>query len=685
MAKVTSTSKATARIDQMFAELLSQPLPDALDALIWRGATNNADATPFERFAARQLVEAGAGEIRAIAAEHEIQLIKLTTTNMFWMRFDDDLEGLQRDVVLSVEAALNRLAFVHLDAREKDGGIGLMATADERFCYQSMMDAMHMVSQHAGFIDRRDKDENPLRTIHGVSATRGGNWDASTRFGAICERLMLPFRLEYRYDIDTVSGALAVRCGVPTAMMFPVTGYDFEAGHPIGLHDRRPAWAASYAMRLAGLLAMAAFKSSLNITDVTVSCHAGSINGDCVLSLQFDRTPFMMGVVPKLLGKELDEASLDDDPLEIYRMLSPRQYSLRFGAGRCLMPVEPLPMAPALAARRLPVWRDERLLPPDLQTLLRADRACELDVMKDNGAVKGSEVSEIISANEDSPLTASIELESVLLRLEDAERQAALAEGAVDGDESGELHDAQGRVIKPLYCEHPLMRLMVSLDGDDPDVRYRKIPDALFDARLLLGRLNREAGNKERALAEEEECARIAFTTAQPFIDLSMTYAEIDEDYEKAADALTRALAVAVMPVDIAFIYYRLAYALWQTGSLREALACYVKVLDYPSMSFCENARTEIRDLKASADGLEEPQSLEEAAQILRAAGIPVAPVHSAVTVLTKAAMGLVDAGFPRAADETVWFLGRLVEGDVLSSMAPSLRWGVGPEVTPTE
>lgn len=48
---------------EILRSILSQPLPDTLDMIIWHGVTNSAQASPFERFAARLLVEAGAAGI----------------------------------------------------------------------------------------------------------------------------------------------------------------------------------------------------------------------------------------------------------------------------------------------------------------------------------------------------------------------------------------------------------------------------------------------------------------------------------------------------------------------------------------------------------------------------------------------------------------------------------------------
>lgn len=694
------------RIGELFTHVLRLPLPDALDALIWRGATQQEGATDFERFAARQLIEAGAGEIRGIAAQHRLELVRLTMTNMFWIRCDETLEGLQRDAVLAVEAALNRMSFVEIVAREHDNDMGMLATPSERECYTAADLSMHMTGTHMTFIDDCAREENPWLAVGGARAQRGGNWDAHTRFAGVCERLRLPFRLEYRCDVDVDSGEMAVLCSVPTGMMFPSGRLNEQDMHE-DIRDLRGSYAASYALRLAFLMAHTAFCSSLNVTCANVTCTSGSLSGDPLLSLRFDRRSFAMHARVAAESGALDNPLLDNDPLAIYHLLAPDDHRIRFGADRELLPVEPLPEPVPLAAQRVALCLDERPLPESLRALVRADMARELDVMDDDEVVPRSEIADIVRENEDSPLTASIELESVLLRLEDAVQgsdtsddeadEAAAAEfaaqlseeysiltahdGTVDFAASGPTpacgtaSHSPGR-IKSLYCERPLMRLIVGIDGNDDTIRYERVPDAMFDAKLLLGRIDRESGNRDRALGEQRECIQLAPTTAQAYIDMSMTYAQIDEDYDEAADMLIRALRTAVMPADIAFCYYRLAYAMWQQESYDIALACYTKALECPGTPFYAAAQSEMNEL-VSAIGRESYVTTSNAADgVLEAAGIPVAPVPAVVNLIARAVVGLVDAGFPLAADEGAWFLGRLMEGDTGTAVSDSLRLG---------
>ena len=88
------------RIVEIFQNMQNKPLADALDEIIWRGTTNSNTASPFERFAARQLIEAGAGQIREITAEHNLDVVQLDSTGQFWMRFNrNEITGLQPPAV----------------------------------------------------------------------------------------------------------------------------------------------------------------------------------------------------------------------------------------------------------------------------------------------------------------------------------------------------------------------------------------------------------------------------------------------------------------------------------------------------------------------------------------------------------------------------------------------------------
>ena len=216
--------------------------------------------------------------------------------------------------------------------------------------------------------------------------------------------------------------------------------------------------------------------------------------------------------------------------------------------------------------------------------------------------------------------------------------------------------------------------LMVNVEGKATD-RYWKLPDAVYNAHGALSRLNRELGERDKAVVQSEEMMRLAPTTARGAIELSLDYTDVGEDYAGSADALIRGLKTALMPIDVGFMYYRLGYALWKTNSHKAGLACYAMVLSMPEGPFHDRSRDEANQLLAEM-GEEELPDRGRAEQTLRAAGIPVAPPLALLEQLAKVAIMLVDAGFPLAADEAVWLLGIMQPADVLPALRRSLRWG---------
>lgn len=657
------------RIGEVILNLLDGPLPDALDALIWRGTTQQGQASGFERFAARQLVEAGAADVRAIAAAHNVTLVRLGSTSLFWLRFDDDVSPEQRATLLAVEAALNRLWFVEWAAGAADGGTGMLQAFDERFCAQAAQGALREISRNAGAVAQRERADNPYRTIRGAEGARGGIWDVSTRFVDTCERLKLPFRLEYRFDTDLDAGVMAVRFTVPSANAFPSSRmgergwYDARAG--------RPACAAAYAIRLVGLMAQVAFASSVRVMAVDVTEHEDGLAGRPLLSLGFDRTPFLMEAFPPLKDGRLDNPMFDDDPLAVLNVLKPVRHAVRFAGDRGLCEITPLPVHASLAAKRQEVWCDRRPLPEPLRGLLRADTVAELDVMHDGAVVGDDEVRAILEENEESPLIASVQLEAVLSRI-----------GEIGLDEQGRL---------PLYCAYPMARLIVSLDSGmgagsvlpdaeplrSADTRYWKAPDAAYGAHLWLSRFARQEGDADRGLAEALQCLSLAPTTARAYIEVAVCHAE-QEQYAQAAETLTQGLRVALLPGDFLYMYYRLAYALWRIGRTNEAVACYTMVLREPNTALAETARGELAELRQQIDDTRPPMAVDEAEQVLHAANIPVSPTGAALDAMAAAAVGLTDAGVPMAAHDAVWLMSRhMRNSDVYDSMAASLRDGV--------
>ena len=149
-----------------------------------------------------------------------------------------------------------------------------------------------------------------------------------------------------------------------------------------------------------------------------------------------------------------------------------------------------------------------------------------------------------------------------------------------------------------------------------------QIEDIGQAARSSLSRIYRDMGDLDAAEAQARACIELAPTSAPAYNDLITCFAEGDH-YDRIIDVAREALRVAVTGNDIAYVYYRLAFAYWQTGRLPEALACYLRVPESSPMG--EAALRERNDL-VSEMGNSVPGSDWDPTACLRTAGVPWPP-----------------------------------------------------------
>ncbi|WP_300627676.1 lipopolysaccharide assembly protein LapB [uncultured Adlercreutzia sp.] len=656
----TAADEGTKTTRDVLQEFTSAPLPDAVDGLLFRMSmadpADPASSSGFEQYAARLLSDADAPRLRAIAVEHPIELRRLNTTGLFWSVFDDStISAADRGTILRIESILDRLAMVS-KALEDGEGVAWVNQFSEGQCSELDWTALRSIAAEAPeYLSAAERD-NKLDTQYGTTGTRGGNWDLSTRFATACEAMVLPFRLEYRFVCDSASGTIVADVSVPTADVFPKSRFDAATGQWVDCSAQRGAAAASYALRLAALIASAAFGSSVGVTHVVVNGKEGSIAGLTCLSLEFARIPFTMGTIAKIRGGEFSAPETEYDPQALLAMLFLQNSVLEFGEDGALQPVEALPVE--LKVNRTPVAEDSRPLPEDLRNLLHADIVSDLDVMSEQDAALGARYRAIMDEKDDSLLLAVAQLEDIV----------AETDKPLDPPEN-----AEGDPLKLLYCENVFARYLVSIVESDPSVRYRRASDIGQAARSSLSRIYRDMGDLNAAEAQARVCIDLAPTSAPAYNDLITCYAEGDH-YDRIIDVAKEALRVAVTGNDIAYVYYRLAFAYWQTGRLLEALACYLRVPESSPMG--EAGLRERNDLIAEM-GNNVPGSDWDSTATLRTAGVPLAPLDDVMEVVGRALIGLCDADMPLAAAPLASLVASTQRNDILHAVAASLRQGV--------
>lgn len=634
-------SMPTLTVADILDTLLESSYPDALDALVYRGGKNRASG--FERYASRSLAQAGAELVRPIAATHDIDIRRLGSTGLFWTGCDKrELTDEQIDTIQAVEGALNRLVFAEQCLGEDSSPMvgGLTEGACERAALSSLCSFASVAERLMRGCDRK----SDYMELAGAQASRGGEWDLRTRFAVAAEGLRAPFNFDYAFNCDAASGVFAVQATVPVAGAFP---FQSEAER----NDAR----AAYSLRLAMALAAVAFGAGVGVVRAIVTVRERNIDGPAIVSLEFSRQLFTMQLMPALQSGAILEASLS--PGELIEAFSPRALHMETGELGALLPIEPIE-AP-LPDRSIKMAEDARPLPASLVEPLRADRVCDLDIfdtgddpLRDRYREISDRVREASAPEEEAPVAT--ELADLIAAYDAAEM---LEESAA----------------RPLYCVNMISRIIVSEHDDGPQTRFRKIPDTMFDARSMLCRIYREQGNLEDAIRLGEELVRLAPTSFTAYHSLALALREADRMGD-AVRALLDGLTVAADPTDIACAYYRLGFYFWQGGDPSLGLACYAMVK--PGTYFYGEAQSEMQELMQQSHLSRRPD-LDEARALLRADGVPVAPVPQLGEMAAKAGIALVDAGMFDAAHSLVHFLSSLDVApnsfDVLASVRRSL------------
>lgn len=649
----------------VLAEFTATPLPDAIDGLLFRVSmadpADPASSSGFDAYAARLLSEAEAPNLRAIAVEHPVELRRLNTTGLFWSIFDDStISAGNRGTILRVESVLDRLALIS-KILEGDEGTAYVSATTEGACSELDWQVLRSIANDANeYLTAADRD-NKLNAQYGTTGTRGGNWDLSTRLAAACEAMVLPFRLEYRFACDAATGTIVTDVSLPTPDVFPKSRFNGATGQWVDCTAQRPAAAAAYALRLAALIAAAAFGTSVGITRVVVNGREGSIAGPTVLSLEFGRIPFTMGAMAKIRSGEFFAPATECDPAALFDMLRLTQFAADIDDGGNLQPVEPVTVE--LSVPFTPVAEDTRPVPEDLRGVLHADIVSDLDVMSEQDADLAARYRAIMEEKDDSLLLAVAQLEDIVAETSTEATADVVADDLAQPAEPWRV----------LYCENVFARYLTSLVESDPSVRYVRASDIGQAARSSLSCIYRDMGDLDAAEAQARACIELAPTSAPAYNDLITCFAEGDH-YDRIIDVAREALRVAVTGNDIAYVYYRLAFAYWQTGRLPEALACYLRVPESSPMG--EAALRERNDL-VSEMGNSVPGSDWDPTACLRTAGVPLAPLDDVMEVVGRALIELVDASMPLAAAPLASLVASTQRNDILHAVAASLRQGV--------
>lgn len=592
-------------MDELLGKLTSMELPDAIDTIMLGPSDSDEvlPATGFARYAARLFSQVGATHIRQIAATNELSVIRLSGTGTFWIRLPyGELSADDLSCVLAAESAMNRLLFIKEVFEERADE----NSWSEENCFDADLGWMENIV--LGVISMlKGMEQNPLLQLHGAQGARGGEWDVRTRFALAVEMLRLPFRLVYSFDCDAAAGLLRVDYTIPLAAWLPQHRYNSDTHQWTDMSELAAQYAAHYSIALGAVLAAAAFGASVGMQRVHVVGHPRDIEADKALSLTFNRLPFVAEVVPAIENRNpdwiqllLERASVTDAELDR-----------------------------TLAARHLAPQSDTRLLPEHLRDQLFADTVSELEVVSDMPTDSWDGIHAAEQDREDSPLAAIAVLESIVAQGDEAVAELPLGSQA-------------------LYCSDAVSRFLLPLVGEQDGVRFVRYSDTAFRARSMLCDLYNEINDPDLAIRQAQKCIELAPTSTIGFTDL-VNALFLKKEYEQAIPYLEQALRLATNAPIVGFLYYRLAYALWQTERRETALACYV-LSSFNGFARPEVIAQEVNELLSemvtlSGGGHLAMPSADQARDIIHRDGIVVAPTQQVREQLASVLVALVDAG----------------------------------------
>ena len=176
----------------------------------------------------------------------------------------------------------------------------------------------------------------------------------------------------------------------------------------------------------------------------------------------------------------------------------------------------------------------------------------------------------------------------------------------------------------------------------DAGKRVELIPDSLFLCYSTAAyAIEQQFDGFDRGVALAKRAIQMAPTVMGGYRQLARAYTLVG-DMPSAAQVLIDALHIAVMPNDIATLYYHLGYALWKDGSPLEAALCYLKsVMASPVVA--QQASSELRELmhEENIPVLGRPEIDDR----MREAGIPLAPTDEVLDAVRMGAEAATDAG----------------------------------------
>lgn len=627
---------------ELFRGFASTPLPDAIDALLYRiDASQNPCG--LELYAKRLMGELDLSCLRTCSVKTMFTLARIERTHSFFINFDrSGLSAHEVETVLAAETALNRLSRI-LDRI----GAGMAPTSmspSERDCSRIDRRIYDEVTGQVTHLLAQLESPNPWSMPGTLRCTPGGEWDLRTRFAHLAEGINVTTRLDYRFDADASRGVMRVRFAQPPCAAMPRSYYDERIGEWVAYDEGEiKTLRAEFVARVALTLAAACFAAGFNIERCLVQVDPLDDEGwpeeqSPIRVYTFTRSVYMAKW--RDVAKQLDAKPYDNSP--------------------CLRGLEELVDSgekawPADAERRVAPGKDTRELPESLRSMLMADTAAELEVMEDPEDSHVKRVVELRALAQTDPAAAAVGFAELVDELE-----AACA-----------MEELTATVpVESQFCENYLARLMLPLTEEDSTIRVLRVPDALYFAQYELCNLYAQAGDLEAMLPQARKLYDMAKSSMQAHFSLINALAQL-ERFEEVIEVGKHAARLAHDRASVGYLFYRVAFAYWNLGDRKTALACYRLIPR--GEEIWPTAQEEMRALMAEMDVSELP-SFEQAVATIERAGIALPPTEKVSNFIADAAVLLVENGFFFLSARCVYQMWHARGNDELSVLSRSLQ-----------
>ena len=550
----------------------------------------------------------------------------------------------------------------------------------------------------------------PLAESGETYPKHGGEWDV--RY-AICEGMesfRTPWRLAYNLRVNVADGVAAIEVDYIEPRLMPAEFWSADLGVVPATADTKGAAACDYNLRIVVLAAAHALMRCPALNEVWVACVSDTPKGfSCLCSAKiarpdvaqlnlgnFDPVEFLRGAgaVFDVTGGQLQPVkqgfSINSQlfcPAKRYAPVetSEARLSTRAAAGLGVQRVADLSCDQACELKEL---AKQGLCHFDSSTQnnvhwlleLRGQAQDPYSVEAINRTIQGlleGEVEDDAEQINDALLTGgAIEravrrADALLANGKNEEACETLREALRPYDEAGVYQDGAGVYWRHFdrYADRALWNRMVAPTG----VEVRLVPDAYFEAHLVLATAALACRKKDESLEHARRAARLAPLSLPASLQLSQLLSAFG-DMSASDGELCRLISMGHDPETLGVGYIRLAMNQWQQGRMRVAQACYQMSTKWIPSQILQVGTKVANLLGTNAPDLGEELSQEHVHETLAEQGIPMAPCDDVIEVLRETAIAGIDEEVFWVGKSCLHFLRLLTNDDVENAVLRSLE-----------